>query len=146
MKNPNLVRKLAEHVVEEARVSPVVRHRLAAMLDALSSECIGLAHDEGAPPETWRRVLRDIETLAEVLRETELADHGDDKTEWTLSDRAHDAAVARTIERGSGKMRIEREVEQSGFCRSLSMEDARRVIEELRREDAVRHDVQRALA
>jgi hypothetical protein len=35
--------------------------------------------------------------------------------------------------------------EDSGWCRSLTMEDARRVIEALREQDAVRNDVQRAI-
>jgi len=123
--------------------SPVVRHRLADMLDALSAECHSLAHDVRAEVTDYERVLSDIETLAEVLRESDLAKPGE-KTEWTLSDRVKDAVMAKTIASAS-RMKAAN-VHESGMRASLSLEDARRTIEELRDEDAVRNDVQRALA
>ncbi len=134
-----------------AHPSPVVRRRLAEVLDALSVECEALARDVDASPESYGRVLHDIETLAEVLRESSCC-AGEECTEWTLGDRAADGRIARVIERASGtRLRagepIERvdAPEQSGWCRTLTMEDARRVIEAVREEDAVRHDVQRAI-
>lgn len=124
--------------------SPVVRNRLAEMLDALSAECFALARDERARVEDYERVATDIETLAEVLRESELAQPGDRRTEWTLADRAKDMSVARTIESVT-RIRVDL-VDRSGERPSLTLEQAKRVIEDLRAEDAVRNDVQRALA
>lgn len=142
------VDKLAQQVKQDPNVSPVVRRRLASMLDALSAECLALAHSEGATQQEYRQVLQDIETLAEVLRESELAGANKTETEWTLADRAHDAQVARTIERGSQARlcAVDADSESSGWSRTLTMQDARRVIDALREEDMVRHDVQRALA
>lgn len=134
----------------DSHPSPVVRRRLAEVLDALSAECEALARDTEAAPESYQRVLHDIETLAEVLRESS---HGkdDESTEWTLGDRAADGKIARVIERSSStRIRAQahasaERVEESGWCRTLTMEDARRVIEAVREQDAVLHDVQRAI-
>jgi hypothetical protein len=90
--------------------TPVVRSRLAAMLDSLSAECLSLARDERACPEDYERLAGEIETLAVSLR--------------ALTGAA----------------------EASGTRKSLTLEEAKRVIEALRAEDAVRNDVQRALA
>ncbi len=65
-------------------------------------------------------------------------------TEWTLEDRAEDEIMARTIASAT-HLRAE-DNDGSGSRPSLSMEEAGRTIEELRAEDAVHNDVQRALA
>lgn len=126
--------------------TPVVRRRVAQLLDALSEECVALAQNDEAAPESYGRVLRDLETVAEILRESELSHAREQGTEWTLADRAHDAHVERTIHRGSGTHAVaEPMVERSGWCRTLTREDAQRTIEELRNEDELRHDMQRAI-
>lgn len=127
--------------VSKTQPSPNVRNRLAEMLDALSAECLTLARDERVRIEDYERVASDIETLAEVLRESELGLPENRKTEWTLSDRAKDMSVARTIE---SVARLK--VEASGERASITLDEAKKVIEALRAEDAVRNDVQRALA
>lgn len=133
--------------MSDSTPTPVVRQRLAEMLDLLSAECLALANDVRAEAADYERVRSDIETLAEVLREWELSNPGKGKTEWTLADRVKDAVMARTIASASRmKAANAADVESSGVRPSLSMEEARRTIEELRDEDAVRNDVQRALA
>lgn len=135
-------------VLSESTPSPVVRHRLAEMLDALSAECLELAHDARAESADYERVLSDIETLAEVLREWELHDPNERKTEWTLSDRVKDAMMKKTIA-SSARMRAANEAEHSGERPTLSLEEAYRTIGELHEEDSLRSsvdEVQRALA
>lgn len=132
--------------MSDSTPTPVVRQRLAEMLDLLSAECLALADDVRAEAADYERVRSDIETLAEVLREWELSNPGKGRTEWTLADRVKDAVMAKTIASASRMKAANADVESSGVRPSLSMEEARRTIEELRDEDAVRNDVQRALA
>lgn len=141
---------MKKSVMSESTPSPVVRHRLAEMLDALSAECLELAHDARAEVADYERVLSDIETLAEVLREWELHEPGERKTEWTLSDRVKDAMVKKTIA-SAARMRAanEQHPEQSGERPTLSLAEAYRTIDELHEEDSLRSsvdEVQRALA
>jgi len=52
-------------------------------------------------------------------------------------------SLAASLRESTSRLRV---VEVSGTRPSLTLEEAKRVIEELRAEDAVRNDVQRALA
>ncbi|MBI2390446.1 MAG: hypothetical protein HYV09_12725 [Deltaproteobacteria bacterium] len=139
--------------------TPVVRQRLAEMLDALSAECLQLARDtrlvesDETDVADYERVLADIETLAEVLREweqtqpTRATATTSNCEMWTIADRVKDAAIAKTIASGSRiKAAGPADPCESGVRPTLSLEQARRTIEDLREEDAVRNDVQRALA
>lgn len=114
--------------------TPVCHRRVVELLDAARAD----AHDQ--TPDSYARVLREVETVAEILRESTLG-HDGDHTEWSLGDGAHDAHVRSNIERSSGTHRVT----QSGTRPSITLEEARKVIEELRAEDAVRHELQFAI-
>lgn len=75
------------------------------------------------------------------------ADTGERLTEWTHVDRVCEAEMAHTIAQAmASTSRLRAANAPCESAHTLSMDEARRTIEQLRAEDAVHNDVQRALA
>ncbi len=117
---------------------PTAGRRVAALLDAAREQV------NDPSPASYARVLRQVETVAEILRETPL-----DEEDWNEGPRVDPSHAPRPLARA-----IARELARDSSTAfvvpreagpSLTLEDAREVIKALRRSDAVRHELQLAI-
>jgi len=116
--------------------TPAAGRRVAELLDAAREQVNDVS------PASYARVLRQVETVAEILRETPL-----DEEDWEEGPRANATDhAARPLElpeldRESGT----RLTGSEASAPSITLKEAREVIKALRREDALRHELQLAI-